>query len=157
MTITKAQIDQLNDPQTIVLVLDAGNESQIAMRWLQKAAPKALQDQRVLTELRLMQLVNGVNVCACFRYPVNAAVTYDADKAGVIRTYPRPDAELFEEMHVTKPIAVKDFWLRPSPTSPGEPDVPRFLDALGQTLVPYRLAYIDLGETRPTKMKLSSL
>jgi hypothetical protein len=157
MTITKQQLDALLDTNTIVLALDAGTESQVAFRWLQKHAPKALQDQRVLTELHLMQLQAAVSVCAVFRYPVNAAVNYEPDKAGVIRTYPRPDAELFEEMHATKPVKVGDYWDRPSPTSPGKPDVPRFLDALQQTLVPYRLDFIDKGEAKPSIMKLAAL
>jgi len=158
MTITKAQIDAItNDQNTIVLVLDAGNESQIAFRWLQRAAPKVLEQQRVLTELHLMQLQAAVNVVAVFRMPVNAAVNYEPDKAGTIRTYPRPDAELMEEMHMTKPVSMKDYWDRPSPTSPGKPDVPRFLEALNIAIVPYRMDFIDKGEAKPSIMKLAAL
>lgn len=158
MTIDKKLLEQISsDANTIVLVLDAGNESQIAMRWLQKNAPKALMDQRVWTDIRLMQLMAPMSVCAVFRMPISPAVNYGPDLAGVIRTSPRPDSELFEEMKVTTPVKVGDYWLRPSPTSLGQPDVPRFLEALQATLVPYRLDYIDKGEQRPNIMKLASL
>lgn len=159
-------LDVLNDPNTIVLVLDSSVESQIAMRWLRANAPKCVADQRVLTDgLDLRQLQAAFTLCAVYRNPERPAFEYEPDKQGVVRARPRPDQAnqntgdpgLFSEMVITKPVKVSDFWDRPSPTAFGTINTARFLEALQPTLSPFRLDYIDKGEQRPSIMKLSTL
>ena len=157
MTVTKAQLETLQDTGTIVLVLDAGIDSQVAQRWLKLNAPKAVQDLRVLTTLDLSQLQASETICAVFRWPETPAVNQGPDPAGVIRSTPRPDPDLFAEMFVTRPVKVGDYWDRPNAGVRGKVDIARFLEAIAPTLLPYRLDYIDKGEQYPRIMKLSTL
>jgi len=157
MTIEKRQIEQLADPNTIVLVLDGGIDAQIAERWLRKNAPKAEQDQRVYDVLELPHLQASMQVCAVFRSPETPALAYSETAQGALVSRPRPDAETFAEMVVTEPVKVGDYWVRDNPRQPGKPDVSAFMQALNTAVRPYRLDYIDKGEQRPSVLKLRTL
>lgn len=158
MAIDKKLIDTLQDANTIVVMQDGGVDAAIAERWLKQNAPSVLADERVLIELHLTHLLPGQAVCAVFRRPDTPAMNYNvrADNGAVVTT-PRPDADTFAEIVVTKPVKVGDYWDKPHARAPGKPNTSAFLEALSQTLLPLRLVYADKGEQKPQILKLGTL
>jgi hypothetical protein len=163
MTIDKKLLDTLSEPNTIVIIQDGGVDSQIAERWLEKHAPKVVEEQRVYTELHLPHLQAPQSVCAVFRSPKTPAVGYVVNQQGSLVSFPRPDMPkgddpgTFSEVVVTKPIKVGDYWQRTNTRAPGAPDRPAFMQALQETLIPLRLDFADKGEAKPEILALRTL
>lgn len=157
MTLTKQQLDTLNEPTTIVIVMDGGIDSAIAQRWLAKHAPKVIEDARMYDELHVPHLQGNMTVCAVYRRPDTPALNYTIADQGRVLSAPRPDSETFAEVVVTQPIKVADYWSRPNPRTPGTIDMPRFMEALQASLLPMRMNYIDKGEQKPSILKLGTL
>jgi len=157
MTIDKRLIEALNDPNTIVLVLDGGIDAQIAERWLRKHAPKVEQDARLYDTLELPHMQASMQVMAVFRDPSTPAVAYHENGQGAVLSRPRPDSDTFAEIVVSEPVKVGDYWVRDNPRQPGKPDLHAFMQAMHEAFRPYRLDYIDKGNQTPSKLKLRTL
>ena len=155
--ITKAQIDTLTEPTTIVIIADGGTDSEVVERWLRKAAPKVVEEQRYYSELHLALLQPGQAVCALFRSPETPALEYYTDASGRQLSKMRPDEQLFPELVITKPVKTADFWQRANPRTPGHINTTEFLQALNESLIPMRLDYTDKGEHKPSILKLKTL
>lgn len=154
MAIDKADLDVLNDKSTIVVIPEVGEEYTIVRQYLQQFAPKVISEQRVFTELSLGSLQTDVSVVLVFRIFDNPIRTFATDKDGHAYYPKRPNNELFDEVVITAPVKVSKFWLRDNPMRPGKPDSAGILEALGKVSIPWRLDFIDKGETKPELLKL---
>lgn len=153
----KAELEVLNDKNTIVIVPEAGQEHIIVRKYLQANAPKVISEQRMFSELILSTLQTDITIVVVTRNPTMAPNTTFVDVDGKQHHRPRYDEELLEEVRVSAPVKCSKYWVRDNPMRPGRPDVAGMLEALGKTISPWRLDYVDKGEERPQILKLTTL
>ena len=139
------------------MIPEVGKEYTIALKWLQKHAPKVVSDQRVFTELFMSSLQTDVSIVTVAREFSNPIQTPELDRTNAIYHIDRPEPELFEEVRYSQPVKVKDFWVRDNPMRPGKPDTAGILEALGKGCIPWRYIFVDKGETKPDILKLSKV
>lgn len=153
----KAELEVLNDKNTIVIVPEEGAEHRIARKFLQMNAPKVITEQRMFSELVLGTLQTDITILVVTRDPSIATNTTFADVDGKLHHKSRGDEALLEEVRVSAPVKVSKYWVRDNPMRPGRPDVAGMLEALGKTTTPWRFDFVDKGEDKPQILKLTTM